>query len=143
MAESKLIVSKRMLILLVTLAISIAIVGAYFGSVSLNKFSCPSGTNLHSFLIISDSNGFNDSKDHPLTLTAQKNYCVLITLENTDIQTHGIAVKTYAPDGITVRPGETKSLQFLATMAGQFNIWEPVSSTLYILDSGLLNVTSS
>ena len=131
-----------MLTLLLTLTISIGIVGAYFGSVYLNKPPCPSGTALQSFLIISNYNGFNDSKDHPLTLTVQKNVCVLITVENTDIQTHGIAVKTYAPDGIVVRPGETKSLQFLATMAGQFNIWEPVSSTLYILDSGLLNVTS-
>ena len=131
-----------MLALLLTITISIGIVGAYFGSVYLNKTPCPTGTNLHSFFIVSDSNGFNDSKDHPLTLTVQKNQCVLITLENKDVQAHGIAVKTYAPDGIVVRPQETKSLQFLATMAGQFNIWEPVSTTIYILDSGLLNVTS-
>ena len=135
--------SKKTIALVITLLVSVSIAATYFGLAYLNQPPCPSGTNLRSFLIISSSNGFNDSKDHPLTLTAQKNDCVLITVENTDIQAHGLAVQTYDPHGIVVRPGETKSARFYAASTGQFTIWEPVLSTIYILDKGLLNVTSA
>ena len=134
---------KRTLALVITLLVSVGIVATYFGLVYLNQSPCPSGSNLRSFLVISSSNGFNDSKDHPLTLTAQKNDCVLITVENTDTQAHALAVQTYVPNGILVSVGETKSMRFYATSTGQFSISEPIFSTIYIFDKGRLNVTSA
>lgn len=142
MIEPKSKLSKRTLALVIMLLVSGGIAATYFGLVYLNQSPCPSGSNLRSFLIISSYNGFNDSKDHPLTLNAQRNECVLITVENTDSQAHALAVQTYSPNGILVSVGETKSLRFYATSTGQFNISEPIFSTIYIFDKGLLNVTS-
>ena len=122
---------------------SVGITAGYFGLVYLNPSPCPSGTNTRSFLIVSNYDGFNDTKDHPLTLNAQRNDCVFITVENRDSQAHGLAVKTYIPNGIVVRPGETKSIRFYATSGGEFGISEPVFSTTYVLDRGVLNVTST
>lgn len=136
-------VSTRTLALVTILLGSVGLAAGYFGLVYLNRASCPSGTTMHSFLIVSNYDGFNDSRDHPLTLNAQRNDCVLVTVENKDGQAHGLAVKTYFPSGIVVRPGETKSIRFYATSSGEFSISEPVFSTIYIFDRGVLSVTST
>ena len=143
MTEPKSKLSKRTIALVITLLVSVGIGATYFGLAYLNQSPCPSGANLRSFLIISTYNGFNDGKHHPLTLNAQRNDCVLITLENRDSQAHALAVKTYATNGIVVASGETKSMRFYATSPGQFYIWEPLFSTIYVLDKGWLNVTST
>ena len=104
----------------------------------------------HSFTIIENLNGYNDSAYHPgswLTkpwpvMNVRQCEMVVIKIMNTDIQTHGFAVDFYATRGTEVQGGQSLTLQFLASKVGQFRVYCIVpcsvhSSMLY----GSLDVT--
>ena len=85
----------------------------------------------HSFTIIENLNGYNDSAFHPgswLTkpwplMNVRQCEMVVIKIMNTDIQTHGFAVDFYATRGTEVQGGQSLTVQFLASKVGQFRVY--------------------
>jgi hypothetical protein len=105
---------------------------------------------IHSFTIIENLNGYNDSAYHPgswLTkpwpaMNVRQCDMVVIKIMNKDTQTHGFAVDFYATRGTEVQGGQSLTVQFLASKVGQFRAYCNVlcsvhSSMLY----GSLTVT--
>jgi hypothetical protein len=86
---------------------------------------------IHSFTIIENLNGYNDSAYHPgswLTkpwpaMNVRQCNMVVIKIMNKDTQTHGFAVDFYATRGTEVQGGQSLTVQFLASKVGQFRVY--------------------
>ena len=97
------------------------------------------------FTIIADLDGFNGSRYQPAPwpeMSVSRCDTVLISLANRDAQTHGLTVEFYANDGIEAQAGQTLTLRFLATTAGQFRVFCHVPSSVHVfMQQGQLTVT--
>src|SRR5260370_33236469 len=99
--------------------------------IGLPSSPCAGTTSVtHSFTIIENLNGYNDSRFHPgswLTnpwpvMNVRKCEMVVTKIMNQDIQTHGFAVDFYATRGTEVQAGQSLTVHFLASKAGQFRL---------------------
>jgi heme/copper-type cytochrome/quinol oxidase subunit 2 len=101
------------------------------------------------FLIIANSNGFNDSIDHGApqnswpVIHVPKGTVVNITVYNDDHQAHGFQITHYFDSTIkTVAPGQKLTVVFVADEAGSFKIYCSIFCTVHaFMQSGLLVVT--
>ena len=95
------------------------------------------------FTIVADINGYNDSRDHQYpwpVMNVGRCDQVVIRVVNSDIQTHGFAIDTYAR-GTDVVGGQQTTIDFLASKAGQFRVYCIVFCTIhYLMQGGILNV---
>jgi heme/copper-type cytochrome/quinol oxidase subunit 2 len=67
---------------------------------------------------------------------------VLIKLVNADTQTHGFAIDLYAIRGTEIQGGQSLTVQFLASKAGQFRIYCNVPCSVHwSMLYGSLNVS--
>ena len=80
--------------------------------------------------IILDSSGFNDSKalgapDRlPALLQFQKGETVNLIICNSDpVEAHGFAISHYFDQGVTLRPGESYKISFVANDTGAFAVY--------------------
>jgi hypothetical protein len=126
-------------------AIVIIVVAALGGGIMTFAIGLPSspcaGTTpiTHTFTIIEDLNGYNDSAYHPgswLTkpwpvMSVHQCEMVVIKLMNQDTQTHGFAVDFYATRGTEIQGGQSLTIQFLATKAGQFRVYCNVRCSIH------------
>src|SRR6267143_5951811 len=105
---------------------------------------------IHSFTIIENLNGYNDSAYHPgswLTkpwpaMNVHQCEMVVIKIMNKDTQTHGFAVDFYALRGTEIQGGQSLDVQFLATKAGQFRVYcNTLCSVHWSMLYGTLNVS--
>jgi hypothetical protein len=103
---------------------------------------CVTTGHTHCFTIVANLNGYNGSVHQPPPImTVQKGDTVVLRLINNDsVQPHGLAVQFYTPNGIVARLGETKSISFQATTTGKFQIYEPISTTIYVYEKAELDV---
>lgn len=105
---------------------------------------------IHSFTIIEDVNGYNDSALHSgpwptkpwPVMNAHQCEMVVIKIVNTDTQTHGFAIDSYAARGTEIQGGQSVSVQFLASKAGQFRVYCNVPCSVHwSMLYGSLNVS--
>jgi len=103
----------------------------------------------HTFTIIENLNGYNDSAYHPgswLTkpwpvMNVRQCDMVVIKIVNADTQTHGFAVDFYAVRGTEVQGGQSLTVQFLASKVGQFRVYcNVLCSVHWSMLYGSLNV---
>jgi heme/copper-type cytochrome/quinol oxidase subunit 2 len=99
-------------------------------------------------LLILDSSGMNDSihRASPgtasVTLAFERGDTISILVCNTDtIQSHGFAVNHYFDRGVTLRPGDSYKVSFLARDTGSFTIYCNVFCTVHPFMLGKLTVT--
>ncbi|MBI3116803.1 MAG: hypothetical protein HYZ12_05650 [Thaumarchaeota archaeon] len=99
--------------------------------------------------VIADHSGFNGSVAHG----APKNPWPVITVHRGDtvkllfcnverVEAHGFAIDGYFDGGVTLRPGQTYSITFIADKAGSFAIFCNVFCTIHIYMKGMLVVTA-
>ena len=103
---------------------------------------CVTTGHTHCFTIVASLNGYNGSLHGPYpTVSVQKGDTVVLRLINNDsVQSHGLAVQFYAPNGTVAHFGETKSISFQATTTGKFQIYEPTITTIYVYEKAELDV---
>ncbi len=102
-----------------------------------------------SFLIIASITGFNDSADHGVpdacwpVIRVPQGTLVNITVTNIDKQPHGFNIAHYYDSGIvTVAPGQTIDVPFVANETGTFKIYCSIFCTIHwAMQSGELIVT--
>ncbi|OLD55180.1 hypothetical protein AUI46_05575 [archaeon 13_1_40CM_2_52_13] len=103
-----------------------------------------------SFTIVEDVNGYNDSALRPGSfptkpwpvLNVRQCEMVIIKIENKDTQTHGFAVDFYALRGTEIQGGQSLTVQFLASKAGQFRVYcNTLCSVHWSMLYGTLNVS--
>jgi hypothetical protein len=106
---------------------------------------CVTTGHTHCFTIVVNSNGYNGSVHQPLpypVIGVPRGDTVVLRLINNDsVQSFGLAVKSYTPNGMVTHPGETKSISFQATTTGKFQIYEPITTTIYAYEKAELDVT--
>ena len=104
----------------------------------------------HSFTIIENVNGYNDSVVHQGSwgskpwpvMSVRQCEMVVIKIMNADTQTHGFAVDFYALRGTEIQGGQSLTVQFLATKAGQFRVYcNTLCSVHWSMLYGTLNVS--
>ena len=97
-----------------------------------------------SFAIIANLNGYNNSKSQPGSwhgISVHKCDNVAVTVVNNDVQSHGFSVEYYATKGMEVQGGQSQTVRFLATRAGEFRMFCNVFCTAHIyMQNGLLTV---
>lgn len=120
----------------ISIIVALVVVGAVFASVfyfspSLILGPCYSRTSgtWRDFVIVASSNGYNDSRDQPFVMTAQKDDCVLVRFTNRDGQAHGIAISNYEK-GVIAQAYQTVSFKFQAAQTGKFQVGEQIFSTI-------------
>jgi hypothetical protein len=139
------------------LAVIVVIVAAALGggimtfAIGLPSSPCAGiVSTIHSFTIIEDVNGYNDSALHSgvwptrpwPVMTAHQCEMVVIKIVNTDTQTHGFAIDSYAARGTEIQGGQSVSVQFLASKAGQFRVYCNVPCSVHwSMLYGSLNVS--
>ncbi len=100
---------------------------------------------VHTFTIIADLNGFNNSKAQQGNgpyLTVNRCDTVVINVVNRDTQAHGFVVAYYAPHGLDVQGGSSQPFRFLATRSGEFKIQCNTTCSIHsLMLNGLLTVT--
>jgi hypothetical protein len=100
---------------------------------------------LRSFTIIADLDGFNNSRANHGNgpyLTVNRCDTVLINLVNNDTQAHGFVVNYYAPRGLDVQGGSSQPFRFLASKAGEYQIYCNSRCSIHsLMLHGLLTVT--
>jgi len=123
--------SKKKLAVVVVVVASLALAGTYFGIVYFSQSSCPSGATLRSFAIVAnDTTGYNDSRYQPFEMNVHSGDCVLVTfVNNSTAQSHGLGIANYL-NSIVVQPNKSESVKFLANKTGQFQVSEPLFSTV-------------
>ncbi len=93
-------------------------------------------------LMILDDSGFNDSvhRGQP-TIEFQRGDTVNILVCNLDpVQSHGFAIDHYFAAGVTLRPGESFKVSFVARDTGSFTIYCNVFCTVHTFMKGTLTV---
>ncbi len=102
-----------------TIAIAVSVYG-------IPHSPCTGNKQIATFTITADLNGYNDSKNDdgkgPL-VSIQTCDKVVISLANHDIQSHGLSVDFYSPNGIEAVGGDTVRIQFQAYKSGTFRIF--------------------
>jgi hypothetical protein len=141
--------------------IAISIASVALGSLSIlapthllngifNAASHPQGCNRPPgyVSIILDSSGFNDSKALgapnrlPTLLQYQQGGTVNLIICNFDpVETHGFAISHYFDVGVTLRPGESHKISFVAKDTGAFTVYCNVLCSVHPLMLGKLVVT--
>ena len=143
MLSRRIVVWSLLVVAVVTASLTAGVVMAQGASGHVPACGQGHGTT-RSFTIIADLNGFNNSKylqsSWPV-LTVHRCDTVVITVINRDAQAHGLAVTTYAPNGVTVAPGTTQTLRFQANQKGNFRIYCNIFCTVHVfMQNGLLEV---
>ena len=142
-------VDKRTFANIVTIIVAITMVASsvatYFFVIYIPSTAitpCVTTGHTHCFTIVASSNGYNGSIHQPLPImTVQKGDVVVLRLINNDsVQSHGLAVQFYTPNGIVAHLGETKSISFQATTTGKFQIYDPIFTTIYAHEKAELDV---
>jgi len=128
------------------LAIIIIIVAAALGggimtfAIGLPSSPCAGITStMRSFTITEDVNGYNDSALHLGSWPAKPwpvmnaHQCEMVTIKivNIDTQTHGFAIDFYATRGTEIQGGQSVTVQFLASKAGQFRVYCNVPCSIH------------
>jgi nitrous oxide reductase len=113
-------------VILVAVIVFTSVVGAGYYLYRLSPSCGAQG----GFLIVASSNGFNDSIGHQVpqtpwpVITVQKGANVTITVCNSDTQAHGFQITHYYDSSIvTVPPGRSLTISFLADTPGTFHIY--------------------
>ena len=123
--------NKMLAIIVVVVAVALG-AGIMTFSIGLPGSACAGITGpTHSFTIIENVNGYNDSALHSGSWPANPwpvmsvHQCemVVIKIVNTDVQTHGFVIDFYAIRGTEIQGGQSLTVQFLASKAGQFRIY--------------------
>ena len=82
-------------------------------------------------IFVAGPSGFNDSVNHARpwpVVTVQKGDTVNIFLCNVDsVAAHGFAIDHYLDGGVTLRPGQTFRVSFVADRSGNFTIFCNIS----------------
>ena len=96
------------------------------------------GTRTQNVLIVASITGFNDSVDHGVpqnhwpVVHVSKGTMVNITVMNVDKQSHGFQIAHYYDNSIvTIAPGQTIRVSFLANVAGTFQIYCSIPCTVH------------
>ncbi len=97
------------------------------------------------FTIIASPTGFNRSTSVGAPwpqMTVHQGQTVTIQVENKDpVEPHGFTVAHYFDSGVTLRPGQTYTLTFLADQRGTFRVYCNIFCTVHIyMQSGQLTV---
>ena len=140
--------------------IAISIASAALGSLTIlqsthllsgfNASTHPLGCNRPSgyISIILDSSGFNDSKALgapsrlPALLQIQKGETVNLIICNFDpVEAHGFVISHYFDVGVTLRPGESHKISFVAKDTGAFTIYCNVLCPVHLFMLSKLVVT--
>ncbi len=147
---------RRLLAIVFILAIaSSAAVVLYYSSVGQPQAGCTPGPGVgnesksQAFLIVESITGFNDSADHGVpadcwpVIRVPSGTMVNITVTNVDKQPHGFNIAHYYDSSIvTVAPGQTIHVSFIASEAGSFKIYCSIFCTVHwAMQSGQLIVT--
>ena len=136
---------KRNLVLSV-LAIAGLIAAAVF--LALNPSANGAGSTAKSqvtFTLIASRTGYNGSVNMgtpwPL-MTVHQGQTVTIHVKNEDpVEPHGFTVSHYLDSGVTLRPGETYTLTFLADQKGTFRVYCNIFCTIHVyMQNGQLTV---
>lgn len=136
---------KRTLAIVVAITLVASTAATYFFAIYIPSNAippCVTAGHTHCFTIVASLNGYNDSVHQTISaMSVPKGDTVVLRLINNDSeQPHGLAVQTYAPDGIIAHPGETKSISFQAVATGNFRVYEPIITTVYQFESAELDV---
>ena len=135
---------KRKLAIIVAIVALVALAGTYFGASYFSQSSCPNGVPLRTFTIVAnDTTGYNDSRDQPFQMSVQLGDCVVVMfVNNSATQPHGLAINYYLHHGIIVQPKTSESARFQANKPGQFLVSEQIFSTIaaFTNNAGKLNV---
>jgi hypothetical protein len=136
--------------------IVIIVAGALGGGIMTFAIGLPSSpcagftSTVHRFTIIEDVNGYNDSALHSGSwptkpwpvMNAHQCEMVIIKIVNTDTQTHGFAIDFYATRGTEIQGGQSVTVQFLVSKAGQFRVYCNVPCSIHwSMLYGSLNVS--
>lgn len=137
---------KRTLVIIVAITLVASTVATYFFAIYIPSTAiipCVTTGHTHCFTIVASSNGYNDSVHQTLpAMDLPKGDTVVLRLINNDsVESHGLAVQFYAPNGMVAHLGETKSISFQATTTGRFQIYEPIITTIYVYEKAELDVT--
>jgi hypothetical protein len=129
--------------LLVAVVVVIVVAGAlgatYFFRPT-SRTNLPPGCTkpLGGFLIVADSNGYNDSMHHDVphiswpVIEVKNETMVRITVCNADHQAHGFQVTHYFDSNIeTVFPGQVVNVSFVADRSGTFRIYCSIFCTIH------------
>jgi len=134
------IVAIAVVILMVASSLATYFFVIYIPSTAITP--CVTAVHTHCFTIVASSKGYNYSANQPLPImTVQKGDTVVLRLINNDsVQSHGLAIQFYTPNGIVAHLGETKSISFQATTTGKFQIYDPIFTTIYTYEKAELDV---
>lgn len=135
----------RIIVVLLIFGLGVGSVTAasFFGYLTLPGNANPTKVN---FVIIITDQGMNGSRVHynidswPIVNVA-KGSLVTISVSNVDTaEPHGFAVDSYET-GITLRPGDTVNVTFVADRAGSFRVFCSIPCSIHIyMQNGRLNV---
>ncbi len=146
---------RRRLLLIVAVVVVAASTAALFyvvgGGPSSGCTTGPgvgSGGQTQNLLIVASITGFNDSADHGVpancwpVIHIQKGTLVNITVSNIDKQPHGFSIDHYYDSSVvTVAPGQTIHVSFVANETGNFRIYCSIFCTVHwAMQSGELIV---
>ncbi len=137
---------KRTLVIVVAIALVASTGATYFLAIYIPSAAttpCITTGLTHCFTIVASSDGYNDSVHRTLpAMSVPKGDTVVLRLINNDsVQSHGLAVRFYASNGIVAHLGETKLIRFQATATGKFQIYEPIFTPIYVYEKAELDVT--
>ena len=97
------------------------------------------------FTLVASRTGYNGSvnMESPWPLmTVRQGQTVTIQVKNDDpVEPHGFTVTHYLDSGVTLRPGETYTLTFLADKKGTFRVYCHIFCTIHVyMQNGQLKV---
>ena len=135
---------KRNLVLSIV-AIAALIAAATF--LALNPSANGTGTTKSqvTFTLIASRTGYNGSVNMGSpwpVMTVRQGQTVTIQVKNDDpVEPHGFTVTHYLDSGVTLRPGETYTLTFLADQKGTFRVYCNIFCTIHVyMQNGELTV---
>ena len=101
--------------------------GGLFGAYYLGLFNMRQSHPLVHFTITESNQGFNDSASRSSpwpVMDVALGQSVTILIENNDtVATHGFVITHYFDAGVSLRPGETHIVTFVANQMGTFQVF--------------------
>jgi len=113
-----------------------------------NNIIYRAGSSFVHFTLVMSLNGYNDSRTQGFPwpkMNVTLGESVTIHVVNDDsVQAHGFAIAHYFDSGVTLRPGESYDMTFIADQLGTFNVYCNIVCTVHVyMQSGRLNVNLS
>ncbi len=131
-ARGRLVLKNKMLAIIVIVVAAALGGGILTFAIGLPSTPCSGITSTtHTFTVVEDVNGYNDSALRPGSfptkpwpvMNVRQCEMIVIKIVNADTQTHGFAVDFYALRGTEIQGGQSVTVQFLASKAGQFRVY--------------------